>query len=312
VVSDVKIQFSDLEGWIKEDHSAAFDVFSRTSSLINGFDKNTEQSVLKKEISPKVFFEKTFNPILINSPKSVLFTGYYEPEINGSLVKDDEFKFPIYRKPKELNTKKKWFSRRDIEEKNILKGKNLEIVFLRTALEVFLLQVQGSGRIILRDRSILRVGYDCKNGHDYVSIGKVLVGRGVFSTNTISHQALKNWITTNPNEGNELLYENPSYVFFKVVPDLSPLSGPIGTAKTPLESFRSIAIDPLHIPLGSPTWIEKKGHPLLKKIMIAQDTGSAIIGPARADIYCGAGEKAEEIAGNINELGSMIVFKIRD
>lgn len=310
MASDIKVHFSDLEGWCREDHSAAFDVFIRTSFLINGYIKKTEKSVLKKDKSPKDFFEKTFTPTLIDSPKNTLFTGYYEPEISGSLIEDDEFKFPIYKKPKELITDQKWFSRRDIEEGHILRGKNLEIVFLRSMLEVFFLQVQGSGRVILRDGSTIRVGYDCKNGHDYVSIGEVLVRRGVFSPKTISHQELKNWIIANPIDGNALLYENPSYVFFKVIPDLSPLNGPIGTAKSSLECLRSIAVDPAHIPLGSPIWVEKKGHPLLRRIMIAQDTGSAIKGPLRADIYCGTGQKAEEMAGNINDFGRMIVFRI--
>ena len=309
MLSGTKILFSDLDGWDKEDHLSAFEVFSRTSNLISGFKKRNIENVLKKETSAKEFFEEYFIPTLVSPQDGVFFTGYYEPEIPGSILKDDEFKFPIYSKPKELTTSQKWFSHRDIEEKDILRGKSLELVFLRSKLEVFLLHLQGSGRIILRDGSITRIGYDGKNGHDYVSISKILVKRGVFSSRTISHEGLKDWIIKNPKAGSELMYENPSYVFFKVISDLDIYKGPIGTAKIPLEDLRSIAVDPAYIPLGSAIWIEKKSHPSLKRIMIAQDTGSAIIGPSRADIFCGTGETAEKMAGGIKEYGNMIVFK---
>ncbi len=312
MVSGTKILFSNLEGWDKEDHSEALEVFSRSSNLISGLEERNTHSILNTKTSAKTFFEEMFIPTVILPQKEVLFTGYYEPEISGSILRDDEFKYPIYSKPKELNPLRKWFSRRDIEEKNILKHRNLELLFLRSKLDVFLLQLQGSGRINLRNGSVIRVGYDCKNGHDYVSIGKILVERRVFSSRTISHEGLKDWIIKNPKEGNELMYENPSYVFFKVISDLDIQKGPIGTAKIPLQSLRSIAVDPAHIPLGSPIWIEKKGYPSLKRIMIAQDTGSAIVGPSRADIYCGTGKIAEKMAGGIKEYGNMVVLRKRN
>ncbi|MFL2798952.1 MAG: murein transglycosylase A [Paracoccaceae bacterium] len=304
-----KLSFGDLNGWNQDDHDKALDVFSKTQSQ---FLRNLSPRAKVKNksfSSSQEFFEHSFVPTLIDFPNRSFFTGYYEAEILGSAVLDKEFQFPIYKRPPDLKKGTKWLSRRELEESNILQNKSLEIVYLRSQVEVFLLQVQGSGRVTLTDGSVIRVGYDGRNGHEYISIGQILIKRGVFSAKNISGHAIKHWLTSNPQIANELLYQNPSYIFFKVMSDLGEESGPIGTSNSSLEEQRSIAVDPQYIPLGSPVWIEIKGSYPLNRLMVAQDTGSAIKGPSRVDIFFGRGDDAEKMAGQIKDYGRAAVFK---
>ena len=304
-----KLSFGDLDGWNQDDHDKALDVFSKTQSQFLRNLSPRAKGKNKSFSSSQEFFEHSFVPTLIDFPNRSFFTGYYEAEILGSVVPDKEFQFPIYKRPPDLKNGTKWLSRRELEESNILQNKSLEIVYLRSRAEVFLLQVQGSGRVILRDGSVIRVGYDGRNGHEYISIGQILIKRGVFSAENISGHAIKNWLTLNPQIADELLYQNPSYIFFKVMSDLEEEAGPIGTSNSSLEELRSIAVDPQYIPLGSPVWIEIKGSYPLNRLMVAQDTGSAIKGPSRVDIFFGRGAAAEKMAGQIKDYGRVAVFK---
>ena len=285
------------------------DVFSKTQSQFLRNLSPRAKGKNKPFSSSQEFFEHSFVTTLIDFPNRSFFTGYYEAEILGSAVPDKEFQFPIYKRPPDLKNGTKWLSRRELEESNILQNKSLEIVYLRSRAEVFLLQVQGSGRVILTDGSVIRVGYDGRNGHEYISIGQILIKRGVFSAENISGHAVKNWLMLNPQIADELLYQNPSYIFFKVMSDLEEEAGPIGTSNSSLEELRSIAVDPQYIPLGSPVWIEIKGSYPLNRLMIAQDTGSAIKGPSRVDIFFGRGDDAEKMAGQIKDYGRVAVFK---
>ena len=304
-----KLSFGDLDGWNQDDHDKALDVFSKTQSQFLRNLSPRAKGKYKSFSSSQEFFEHSFVPTLIDFPNRSFFTGYYEAEILGSAVPDKEFQFPIYKRPPDLEKGTKWLSRRELEESNILRNKSLEIVYLRSRAEVFLLQVQGSGRVTLTDGSVIRVGYDGRNGHEYISIGQILIKRGVFSAENISGHAIKHWLTLNPQIADELLYQNPSYIFFKVMSDLEEEAGPIGTSNSSLEELRSIAVDPQYIPLGSPVWIEIKGSYPLNRLMIAQDTGSAIKGPSRVDIFFGRGDDAEKMAGQIKDYGRVAVFK---
>ena len=304
-----KLSFGDLDGWNQDDHDKALDVFSKTQSQFLRNLSPRAKGKNKSFSSSQEFFEHSFVPTLIDFPNRSFFTGYYEAEILGSAVPDKEFQFPIYKRPPDLKKGTKWLSRRELEESNILQNKSLEIVYLRSRAEVFLLQVQGSGRVTLTDGSVIRVGYDGRNGHEYISIGQILIKRGVFSAENISGHAIKNWLTLNPQIADELLYQNPSYIFFKVMSDLEEEAGPIGTSNSSLEELRSIAVDPQYIPLGSPVWIEIKGSYPLNRLMVAQDTGSAIKGPSRVDIFFGRGAAAEKMAGQIKDYGRVAVFK---
>ena len=304
-----KLSFGDLDGWNQDDHDKALDVFSKTQSQFLRNLSPRAKGKNKSFSSSQEFFEHSFVPTLIDFPNRSFFTGYYEAEILGSVVPDKEFQFPIYKRPPDLKNGTKWLSRRELEESNILQNKSLEIVYLRSRAEVFLLQVQGSGRVTLTDGSVIRVGYDGRNGHEYISIGQILIKWGVFSAENISGHAIKHWLTLNPQIADELLYQNPSYIFFKVMSDLEEEAGPIGTSNSSLEELRSIAVDPQYIPLGSPVWIEIKGSYPLNRLMIAQDTGSAIKGPSRVDIFFGRGDDAEKMAGQIKDYGRVAVFK---
>ena len=304
-----KLSFGDLDGWNQDDHDKALDVFLKTQSQFFRNLSLRAKGKNKRVSSSQEFFEHSFVPTLIDFPNRSFFTGYYEAEILGSAVPDKEFQFPIYKRPPDLKNGTKWLSRRELEESNILQNKSLEIVYLRSRAEVFLLQVQGSGRVILTDGSVIRVGYDGRNGHEYISIGQILIKRGVFSAENISGHAIKNWLMLNPQIADELLYQNPSYIFFKVMSDLEEEAGPIGTSNSSLEELRSIAVDPQYIPLGSPVWIEIKGSYPLNRLMVAQDTGSAIKGPSRVDIFFGRGDDAEKMAGQIKDYGRVAVFK---
>ena len=304
-----KLSFGDLDGWNQDDHDKALDVFSKTQSQFLRNLSPRAKGKYKSFSSSQEFFEHSFVPTLIDFPNRSFFTGYYEADILGSAVPDKEFQFPIYKRPPDLKNGTKWLSRRELEESNILQNKSLEIVYLRSRAEVFLLQVQGSGRVILTDGSVIRVGFDGRNGHEYISIGQILIKRGVFSAENISGHAVKNWLMLNPQIADELLYQNPSYIFFKVMSDLEEEAGPIGTSNSSLEELRSIAVDPQYIPLGSPVWIEIKGSYPLNRLMVAQDTGSAIKGPSRVDIFFGRGDDAEKMAGQIKDYGRVAVFK---
>ena len=304
-----KLSFGDLDGWNQDDHDKALDVFLKTQSQFFRNLSLRAKGKNKRVSSSQEFFEHSFVPTLIDFPNRSFFTGYYEAEILGSAVPDKEFQFPIYKRPPDLKKGTKWLSRRELEESNILQNKSLEIVYLRSQAEVFLLQVQGSGRVTLTNGSVIRVGYDGRNGHEYISIGQILIKRGVFSAENISGHAVKNWLMLNPQIADELLYQNPSYIFFKVMSDLEEEAGPIGTSNSSLEELRSIAVDPQYIPLGSPVWIEIKGSYPLNRLMVAQDTGSAIKGPSRVDIFFGRGDDAEKMAGQIKDYGRVAVFK---
>ena len=304
-----KLSFGDLDGWNQDDHDKALDVFSKTQSQFRRNLSPRAKGKNKSFSSSQEFFEHSFVPTLIDFPNRSFFTGYYEAEILGSAVPDKEFQFPIYKRPPDLKKGTKWLSRRELEESNILQNKSLEIVYLSSRAEVFLLQVQGSGRVTLTDGSVIRVGYDGRNGHEYISIGQILIKWGVFSAENISGHAVKNWLMLNPQIADELLYQNPSYIFFKVMSDLEEEAGPIGTSNSSLEELRSIAVDPQYIPLGSPVWIEIKGSYPLNRLMVAQDTGSAIKGPSRVDIFFGRGDDAEKMAGQIKDYGRVAVFK---
>ena len=301
-----ELSYRELDGWFEENHSEALEVFFKSS-----LRQHEELSTLYFNRDARYFFEENFIPTLVGSPKETLFTGYFESEVSGSLEKDEEYKFPIYKKPLNIEKTKKWFSRREIEEKNLLANQGLEIAYLKSKIDLFFLHIQGSGRVLLKDGSIIRVGFEGKNGHKYVSIGKILISRGVFETNTITQKKVKEWIFNNPEQGDELLLENPSYIFFKIISDLVDSDGPMGTMKVPLTPLRSLAVDPTFIPLGTPLWIEKNGDIPLRRLMFAHDTGSAIKGLKRADIFYGTGKKSEELAGNVVDFGRMIILKQR-
>ncbi len=304
------VDFESLDGWAQDDHRAALAVFRDTCSLLDGPEWQPlcrlAADAGDTPAEARGFFELLFKPVLIGTPPA-LFTGYYEPELQGSLNRSGRFTWPIYGRPPELRDGVQYLSRAQIEG-GALNGRGLEIAWLDDPVEVYFLQIQGSGRIVLPNGRVMRVGYGGRNGHAYRSIGQELIRRGTHSFDQLSAQAIKSWVRGNPGAGADLLYTNPSYVFFRKLSDLPPEKGPIGAMGRSITGMRSVAVDPVFVPLGAPVWIEKDGRDPLRRLMVAQDTGGAIKGAQRADIFFGTGRAAGDAAGMVKDGGRMLVL----
>ncbi len=306
------VTFDDLPGWQQDDLADTLIAF-RTScrrakdSRLTAAQWSGICSASKRAKDPRVFFEAYFQPVQVIPEKPVLFTGYYEPELQGARRRGGKFQYPIYRKPRDWSGKGRWKSRAEIES-GAIQGRGLELAWLTDPVEAYFLQIQGSGRIRLTDGGALRAGFSASNGHEYRSIGKELIRRGVLGARGITAAAIKNWVRENPDEGRELLNHNPRYIFFREVTDLPADSGPIGAMSVPLSALRSIAVDPDYIPLGSPVWIDKQGKDPLRRLFMAQDVGGAIKGPHRGDIFYGSGGEAGRIAGRTKGPGELYIL----
>ena len=294
------------------------------------------------------YFETHFMPhrLLVSEADAVpsgeranMVTGYYEPELLGSRTPTARFTVPLYRTPRDLVTVAddgrhpelrdyKWKgqqlrdangqvsvvpypSRGELEKQGLLRNKGLEIVYVEDPTEAFFLQVQGSGRIILEDGSLLRLAYANQNGHPYRSIGRWLVEQGELSLAQASMQGIKQWVANNPQRRDELFHQNPSMIFFKELPSSTkPTDGPIGSLGVPITAGRSIAIDPRYVALGLPVFLYTSlpNTGPIARLVMAQDTGSAILGPHRADFFFGSGQAAGELAGRMRAEGEMVLL----
>ena len=296
-----KLSFEDLKGWADDDHRAALDVYGATAP-----DALRDAAMIAPVA--RGFFEQNFTPVLIEDGADMVFTGYYEPEFAASRTPDSTYCHPIYAKPSDLVPETPYHTRREIEEGEVLADQGLELAWLSDPVDVFFLQVQGSGRLRLPDGDMMRVGFSAKNGHPYTSIGKTLIARGEFLPEDVSPEAIRAWIAENETAGRALLWENESYVFFKEITEVPTDHGPLGAMGYSVTAGRSIAVDPDITPLGAPVWIEAHGVTPINRLMIAQDIGSAIKGAQRADIFFGSGDAAGKLAGQMNDGGRMIVL----
>lgn len=302
------LDFKDLRGWARDDHGAALEAFKVTCGDMKDPDFANLCAVAGNINNPRAFFELFFRPVLIDQGRAAVFTGYFEPELQGATTPSDRFRYPVYRMPPEARLATQWLTRREIETGDVMRGRGLEIAWVDDPVELFFLQIQGSGRIRLPDGRHIRVGYGGANGHKYRSVGAEMVRRGIYKPHQVSAEVIKNWVRRNPLDGAELLRHNPTYVFFRKVTRVSPEEGPLGAMNRPLTTLRSIAVDPSFVPLGAPVWIEKKGETPLNRLMIAQDTGSAIKGAQRADVFFGTGDEAGRAAGKLKDPGRMLVL----
>lgn len=300
------LPFSDLADWENDDHAAALTTFTDTCGDLKDPEWKSICTFAKTAPDARAFFETFFQPVLIEDGEPMLFTGYFEPELKGSKTQGGIYQHPIYKLPPDHVADQEYLTRKQIEDGRPLAGQNLEIAWLADPVDLFFLQVQGSGRIRLPDGGGMRVGYGGKNGHEYSSIGKELVRRGTYDAHQVSAQVIQNWVSDNPEEGKELLWVNKSYVFFREVREVPADKGPLGAMNRSITTGRSIAVDPSFTTLGTPVWIEKEGVKPMRRLMIAQDTGSAIKGAQRADIFFGTGDEAGRTAGRIKDGGRMI------
>lgn len=304
------LDFAELAGWSEGGQAEALAAFLVTCDQLDAPDWRPicalAADVPQDDASARAFFELFFRPVIVGEPPA-LFTGYFEPELNGSPVRTPRYAWPIYRRPPDLNEGVPYHSRASIEG-GALRGRGLEIAWLDDPVEVFFLHIQGSGRIRMTDGSVIRVGYAGKNGHPYRSVGQELVRRGIFTAHEVSAGTIAAWVRRHPKLGAELLNHNPSYVFFRRIDDLPADKGPIGAMGRSVTPLRSLAVDPAFTPLGAPVWIEKEGRAPLARLMVAQDTGGAIKGAQRADIFYGFGDVAGDAAGDVKDGGRMVLL----
>ncbi|MEZ5753384.1 MAG: MltA domain-containing protein [Paracoccaceae bacterium] len=302
------LRFADLDGWATDDHRAALTSFRETCDLLEDADWvplcRLAADAGDSAEGARQFFELFFRPVVIGEPPA-LFTGYFEPELAGSPVRTPRFAWPIYRRPPELQDGQVYLTRAQIEA-GALRGRGLELAWLDDPVDVYFLQVQGSGRIRMPDGRVMRVGYAGRNGHAYRSVGQEMVRRGTHNMDQVSAQEIAAHVRN--QAGAELLNINPSYVFFRTVSDVPAEKGPIGAMARSITAFRSVAIDPDYTPLGAPVWVEKDGAKPIRSLMVAQDTGGAIKGPQRADIFYGTGPAAGDAAGTVKDGGRMVVL----
>ncbi|WP_253944197.1 murein transglycosylase A [Pseudogemmobacter hezensis] len=302
------VDFEALNGWREGGQLEALEAFLVTCAQLDAPwwrpVCKLAGDVPKDDASARAFFELLFRPVIIGKPPA-LFTGYYEPELNGSAVRTPTYAWPLYRRPPELTDGSVYYSREQIEA-GALAGRGLEIAWIDDPVEVFFLHIQGSGRVKMTDGSVIRLGYAGRNGHAYRSVGQEMVRRGIYAAHQVSAQTIQSFVRRNPGLGNELLNHNPSYIFFRRIRDLPAEKGPIGAMGKSITPMRSLAVDPAFVPLGAPVWIEKAGRAPLQRLMVAQDTGGAIKGAQRADIFFGYGGAAGDAAGIVRDGGRMV------
>ena len=302
------ISWDELDGWAADDHGAALAFCLNTCGDMDGADWAGLCALARSGPDPRGFFEMFFRPILIEDDEPALFTGYFEPELEGSRSRTPRFTVPLYRRPPEVAGSGPWLTRGEIEQSGVLRGRGLEIAWIEDPVDKFFLQIQGSGRIRLVDGGHIRVGYGGKNGHPYRSVGREMIRRGLMEAHQASAQAIRSWVRRQGPIGTQMLHHNPSYVFFREVTRVPADQGPLGAMNRSITAGRSIAVDPEHVPLGAPVWLEKDGRDPIRRLMVAQDTGSAIKGAQRADVFYGTGEAAGDAAGRVRDPGRMVVL----
>jgi len=270
----------------------------------------------------RAFFERWFQPWQAgnNGNSEGLFTGYYEPLLNGARERGGPYTTPLLRRPGDLvmvelgRFRPAWRGERiagrvvDGElrpyptraeiEGGALDRLNLAFLWVDDPVDAFFLEIQGSGQVRLADGSMVQVTYDGQNGRPYVAIGRLLMERGALARDDVSMQSIRGWISAHPDAAKGLMDENPSYVFFRELAQ----AGPIGSSGVRLTAGRSLAVDRGFVPLGVPVWLDAGED--LRRLMVAQDTGGAIRGPVRGDVFWGDGAAAGERAGRMKAHGS--------
>jgi membrane-bound lytic murein transglycosylase A len=341
------VEWRDLPGWGEDDVAQAWPAFvvgcralsAKSPSLWKAPCDAGSRIDGTSTAAVRAFFMDHFSPYRIADDEggdTGLVTGYYEPLLAGSRTPTAEYGIALYGVPDDLlvvdlaslfpELKDKrvrgrlegrkvvpYFARADIERGAApLSGKTL--AYVADPVEAFFLEIQGSGRIALNDGSVMRLGYADQNGHPYRSVARVLIDRGELTRDTASMQAIRSWVHAHPSEARALLDENPSYVFFRELPQPpagsidAAIDGPLGSLGVPLLAERTIAVDARYVPLGAPVYLattRPSSSAPLQRLTLAQDTGGAIRGPVRADFFWGFGTQAGREAGRMRQDGRM-------
>lgn len=321
----------DTVFFLGSEKASAHDMAVTLQNFLLIVENDTLSTEQKMERIKKDF--RFYRSVGSSSNGKVLFTGYYEPMLSCRGSADGVFKFPLYRRPDDiievdltqfgndfprtrifgrLDNRKvvPYFSREEIDQRHTLAGKDLEILWCADIVDIYVLQVQGSGKVDLGDGNIVSVLYDGQNGRPYKSIGKYLIESGAMTKETMSMQAIREYLRSHPDKLADVLSRNPSYVFFRL--DMSPSVGNIGV---PLSPGRSIATDSRLFPKGALAFISAQkpviennaitGWVPFTRFVMNQDTGGAIKGPGRTDVFFGQGAEAELTAGNLQQEGEL-------
>ncbi|AXA33639.1 murein transglycosylase A [Francisella adeliensis] len=330
--------FADFKNWDNANQLKSFNAFKKSCKKILEENKPKYKSwisvcnkaivtKLKSKGEAKLFFEENFTPfqIIYNSDDTGTFTGYYEPTMKGSLVKTLQYTVPIYRTPKDLvkipdgddfkygrykgDKFIPYYTRAEISKGNLYSKKDV-LVWVKSKVDRTFLQIQGSGRIETDSGDIL-VGYDSQNGHKYEPIGRYLLDKNYISRKDMSMQSIKEWLSNNKGQIDKVLNYDPSFVFFRYL----NAKNAIGAQGVELTPGYSLAIDDKFHSYGVPMWLEtnyyKNNHEEtspLNRLMIAQDTGGAILGAVRGDVFWGHGKQAEYNAGHMNNEGKLWIL----
>lgn len=329
----------DLPGWETDDHAAVLDLFRAECATLGKRPLwlSTCESAMKVGAggtAARTWFEAQFRPWALVNPDDThegLVTGYYEPVVRGSRVKQPPYRVPVFAPPDDLivvDLASLYPELKHMRLRGRIEGRKLvpffsraewtaeeerragqALLWLDDPIDFFFLQIQGSGQVELADGGKVRIGYADQNGHPYRSIGKWLIEQGELKSHEASMQGIKAWAERHPQRLQELLAANPSLVFFREMK--AEGTGPPGALGIPLTPERSIAVDPRHTPLGAPVWLaatRPNSEEPLNRLMLAQDTGGAIRGPVRADFYWGSGPEAGALAGRMKQRGRLWVL----
>jgi membrane-bound lytic murein transglycosylase A len=334
--------FSALTGWRNGEQGVAWATFLSSCQALRfrdawrGVCARAMELRAPSDEEARRFLEDNFVPWRLANPDGTLdglITGYYEPLLRGSRARVAPFVYPLYGPPDDLLTIDLSATNpelRGLRLRGRLEGKKVvpyysraeiargaapmagkEILWVDDPIEAFFLHIQGSGRIQLDGGEMLRVGYADQNGHPFQSIGRYLVDQGELKVGEASMQAIKSWAATNPKRVEDLLNQNPSFVFFRELPLADPANGPVGALGVPLTAGRSIAVDPRYVPLGAPVFLATTfpaSTAPLTRLVLAQDTGGAIRNPVRADFFWGSGAEAGAQAGRMRQQTRMWVL----
>jgi membrane-bound lytic murein transglycosylase A len=338
------VAWSALAGWDAERPAQAWPALLQSCQRMPARDPRWRELCADAALFPepddataRAFFETRFRPHATRGEYGAtegLITGYYEPLLFGSRTRSERYRYPLYARPDDLlvvdlgelypELKNKrvrgrltgqrvvpYFSRAEMANgaKHLL-GK--ELAWVDDPVALFFLHIQGSGRVQLTSGEMLYVGYADQNGHPYTAIGRKLIELGALKPEEVSMQTIRAWLATHPEEAETVLNSNPSFVFF--APHDSQLPGPLGALNVPLLPERAIAVDPAFIPLGLPVWLDTtlpgagESPGPYRRLVFAQDTGGAIRGPVRADLFFGYGAEAERLAGEMKQPGRIYVL----
>ncbi|BBK36109.1 murein transglycosylase [Allostella sp. ATCC 35155] len=315
----IDASYAPLPGWDGDDASAAVQAFRQSCARLlrqpasyplgpDGIAGRVSDWVgpcrAAEQVAPgpeaaRRFFEQWFEPLVLGGGQTGLFTGYYEPELRGSLTRTAKFDTPLYRMP----PKSRRMPTRAQIQNGALARRGLELLWVDDPVDAFFLEIQGSGRVRLTDGRVIGVEYAGQNGHPYHPVGRTLVSWGELELESVSMVAIRDWMRRNPKRMAALKATNPSNIFFR----LKDAVGARGAMGVPLTTGRSLAVDPKSVPLGVPVWVDLADAPsagqIVRRLVVAQDTGGAIKGAVRGDLFWGVGEAAGAAAGGMRARG---------